>query len=96
MASHNKLGSGLAGLGKTIMDALAPAKLNLLRQGAVIPAVPLALDRERRFDPRHQTALMRYYVEAGAGGVAVGMHFTQFEIRNPGVNLYRQRRKHCP
>ncbi len=71
------------------MDALAPAKLNLLRQGVVIPAVPLALDRERRFDPRRQTALMRYYVEAGAGGVAVGMHFTQFEIRNPGVNLFR-------
>lgn len=59
-----------------------------IRQGTVIPATPLALTRERRFDPRRQRALMRYYLDAGVGGIAVGMHFTQFEIRNPGIDLF--------
>lgn len=71
------------------MDTLTPEKLALLRQGCVIPAVPLALDNQRKFDARSQQRLMRYYVDAGAGGVAVGMHFTQFEIRNPGIDLFR-------
>jgi len=55
-----------------------------LEQGAVIPAHPLALDAARRFDRRHQRALTRYYVDAGAGGLAVGVHTTQFKIREAG------------
>jgi hypothetical protein len=53
----------------------------------VIPAHPLALDAERRLDPRRQRALTRYYLDAGAGGLAVGVHTTQFQIREAG--LYR-------
>lgn len=59
--------------------------LHQLREGCVIPASPLALDAERVFDPLRQTGLMRYYVDAGAGGVAVGVHTTQFEIRDVGL-----------
>jgi len=58
-----------------------------LLDGQVIPAHPLAIDAERRLDERHQRALTRYYVAAGAGGIAVGVHTTQFEIRAHG--LYR-------
>ena len=58
-----------------------------LAAGAVIPAHPLALDASRRLDERRQRALTRYYLEAGAGGLAVGVHTTQFAIR--GVGLYR-------
>lgn len=57
----------------------------LLREGTVIPAQPLALDAGRRFDPKRQRALTRYYVDAGAGGLAVGVHTTQFEIRDVGL-----------
>jgi hypothetical protein len=57
----------------------------LLRAGTVIPAQPLALDSERRFDRRRQRALTRYYIDAGAGGLAVGVHTTQFEIRDVGL-----------
>jgi dihydrodipicolinate synthase/N-acetylneuraminate lyase len=57
----------------------------ILRRGVVIPAHPLALDAERRLDERRQTALTRYYCEAGAGGVAVGVHTTQFAIRAVGL-----------
>jgi dihydrodipicolinate synthase/N-acetylneuraminate lyase len=57
----------------------------LLRRGAVIPAHPLALDGQRRLDERRQVALTRYYCEAGAGGVAVGVHTTQFAIRAAGL-----------
>jgi dihydrodipicolinate synthase/N-acetylneuraminate lyase len=60
-----------------------------LRQGQVIPAHPLALTAARRLDERRQRALTRYYVAAGAGGVAVGVHTTQFAIRDPQVALYR-------
>jgi dihydrodipicolinate synthase/N-acetylneuraminate lyase len=60
-----------------------------LRAGLVIPAHPLALTAERRLDERHQRALTRYYLAAGAGGIAVGVHTTQFEIRDPKVGLYR-------
>jgi dihydrodipicolinate synthase/N-acetylneuraminate lyase len=60
-----------------------------LRRGVVIPAHPLALDAQRRFDERRQTALTRYYCAAGAGGVAVGVHTTQFAIRDPAVGLLR-------
>lgn len=59
--------------------------LSLLAQGTVIPAHPLALDADRRFDPRRQRALTRYYVDAGAGGLAVGVHTTQFAIRERGL-----------
>jgi dihydrodipicolinate synthase/N-acetylneuraminate lyase len=71
------------------MKAITPEKLTLLRTGCVIPAVPLALDDNRKFDEATQRRLMNYYVDAGAGGVAVGMHFTQFEIRNPGIDLFK-------
>lgn len=60
-----------------------------LRQGVVIPAHPLALTAERKLDERRQRALTRYYLAAGAGGLAVGVHTTQFEIHDPGVGLYR-------
>ncbi len=55
------------------------------QSGLVIPAMPLALSAERTFDPVSQRALLRYYVDAGAGGIAVGVHATQFAIRDtPG------------
>ena len=60
----------------------------LLARGLVIPAHPLALTAERRLDDRRQIALTRYYVEAGAGGVAVGVHTTQFAIRDPRIGLF--------
>src|SRR6059058_498100 len=60
-----------------------------LRGGVVIPAHPLALTDARKLDERHQRALTRYYVAAGAGGIAVGVHTTQFEIHEPRVGLYR-------
>ncbi len=55
--------------------------------GLLIPAHPLALTAGGEFDERHQRALTRYYAAAGAGGVAVGVHTTQFEIRRPGIDL---------
>src|SRR5512132_1562799 len=58
-----------------------------LRSGLVIPAHPLALDANRRLDERRQRALTRYYLASGAGGLAVGVHTTQFAIRNPTVGL---------
>ena len=60
-----------------------------LRRGVVIPAHPLALTAARRLDERRQRALTRYYLEAGAGGVAVAVHTTQFAIRKPSVGLLR-------
>ncbi|MCD6518918.1 MAG: dihydrodipicolinate synthase family protein [Anaerolineae bacterium] len=60
-----------------------------LQKGLVIPACPLALTRERRFDERHERALFRYYIAAGAGGLAVGVHTTQFAIHDPQVGLYK-------
>jgi len=59
--------------------------LDQLRAGAVIPAHPLALTAERKLDERRQRALTRYYLAAGAGGIAVGVHTTQFEIRDHGL-----------
>lgn len=59
-----------------------------LLAGQVIPALPLALDAERHWDQRHHRALVRYYMDAGAGGVAVGVHSTQFAIRDPHIGLY--------
>ncbi|MBM3878736.1 MAG: dihydrodipicolinate synthase family protein [Verrucomicrobia bacterium] len=60
-----------------------------LAEGLVIPACPLALTPQRQFDERRQRALFRYYLAAGAGGVAVGVHTTQFAIREPKVGLFR-------
>src|SRR3954462_10498002 len=61
--------------------------LATLRRGAVIPAHPLALDQHRKLDNLRQRALSRYYIDAGSGGLAVGVHTTQFAIREAG--LYR-------
>ena len=61
-------------------DALA-----ILRRGAVIPAHPLALDGQRQLDRGSQRALSRYYIDAGSGGLAVGVHATQFRIRDVGL-----------
>jgi dihydrodipicolinate synthase/N-acetylneuraminate lyase len=69
------------------MDATEGVR-RLLLQGMVIPAHPLALTAERHLDERRQVALTRYYCDAGAGGIAVGVHTTQFAIRNPRVGLY--------
>lgn len=67
---------------------LAPDKAKALAEGVVIPAHPLALNSERKLDERRQRALTRYYAASGAGGIAVGVHSTQFEIRDKGVDLY--------
>lgn len=61
----------------------------LLHQGLAIPAHPLALDARGRLDERRQRALSRYYLAAGAGGLAVAVHTTQFAIRNPEVGLFK-------
>lgn len=60
-----------------------------LRKGLVIPAHPLALTHDRKLDERHQRALTRYYLAAGAGGIAVGVHTTQFGIRDPKFSLFK-------
>jgi hypothetical protein len=60
-----------------------------LSEGLAIPACPLALNARRKLDERRQLALFRYYAAAGAGGLAVGVHTTQFAIRNPEVGLFR-------
>lgn len=60
-----------------------------LQQGGVIPAMPLALTSARRFDERRQRGLIRYYAAAGVDGLAVGVHTTQFEIREPRHKLYQ-------
>ena len=57
----------------------------LIADGVAIPAHPLALDKDRKFDPVRQRALSRYYLDAGAGGLAVGVHSTQFAIREAGL-----------
>lgn len=59
--------------------------LSVLRRGAVVPAHLLALDAQRKLDVRRQRAMTRYYLDAGAGGVAVGVHSTQFAIRDVGL-----------
>jgi len=66
---------------------IPPEVLAAFRAGAVIPAHPLALNAKRQFDQRRQKALSRYYIDAGAGGLAVGVHTTQFAIRDAGLYL---------
>lgn len=63
--------------------------LQKLQAGCVIPAHPLALTADLKIDSRHQRALTRYYLDAGAGGLAVGVHTTQFAIHDPQVGLYK-------
>src|SRR6059036_801739 len=60
-----------------------------LSEGLAIPACPLALNAQRRLDERRQRGLFRYYLAAGAGGLAVGVHTTQFAIHDPKVGLLR-------
>ena len=71
-------------MGLTRDDIPADVRASI-RRGTVIPAHPLALDRDRRLDARRQRALTRYYLDAGAGGLAVGVHATQFAIREAGL-----------
>ncbi len=71
------------------MSKLSPKVRHVLQKGTVIPAHPLALTAERKLDERHQRALSRYYLTAGAGGLAVGVHTTQFAIRRPEIGLFK-------
>ena len=60
----------------------------LLHKGAFIPAMPLVLDENRKFDERGQRRLVRYYLESGVDGIAAGVHSTQFAIRDPKIGLF--------
>lgn len=62
---------------------------SVLQGGIAIPAHPLALNAQRKLDERRQRALARYYIAAGVGGLAVGVHTTQFAIRDPEVSLFK-------
>jgi hypothetical protein len=62
---------------------------DLLLRGLAIPANPLALTSARKLDERRQRALTRYYIDAGSGGLAVGVHTTQFAIRDPKIGLFK-------
>jgi dihydrodipicolinate synthase/N-acetylneuraminate lyase len=70
-------------------DPLPPPVGQALRRGVVLPAISLAVNAARRLDERRQRALCRYYLAAGAGGLAVGVHTTQFAIREPRHGLFR-------
>jgi len=61
-----------------------------IKEGTVIPAMPLALKADRSYNEVRQRALVRYYIDAGSGGIAVGVHSTQFEIRDPEINLFEK------
>ena len=69
------------------MKSLHTAINDLLHKGTVIPAHPLVLKEDLSVDEERQKRLTRYYIASGAGGIAVGVHTTQFEIRDPGINL---------
>jgi hypothetical protein len=69
---------------------LSPSQNQALHEGLVIPAHPLALSENRRLDETRQRALTRYYMASGAGGIAVGVHSTQFEIRDPKHGLFEK------
>jgi CheY-like chemotaxis protein len=66
-----------------------PAVREVLQNGTAIPASPLALTAERKLDERRQRALYRYYIDAGSGGIAVAVHTTQFQIRDPKFGLLK-------
>ncbi|MFD1628325.1 dihydrodipicolinate synthase family protein [Pseudopedobacter beijingensis] len=72
------------------MKRLSKELKQLLESGTVLPAHPLALNSARELDEARQRQLTRYYMASGAGGVAVGVHSTQFEIRDPEVNLFEK------
>jgi len=72
-----------------MLPALDAAVRGVLQWGVAIPASPLALNSRRRLDERRQRALWRYYAAAGAGGIAVAVHTTQFAIRDPKIGLFR-------
>ncbi|MGD9327759.1 MAG: dihydrodipicolinate synthase family protein [Cyclobacteriaceae bacterium] len=72
------------------LPILPEGKNKLLHKGVVIPALPLALNKYRKLDERRQRALIRYYLDAGARGIAAAVHTTQFNIRKPGVNLFER------
>src|ERR1700747_1098532 len=67
---------------------LDPKIREVLARGTVIPAHPLALNSRHRLDERRQRGLTRYYLAAGSGGLAIGVHTTQFAIRHPRVGLF--------
>ena len=71
------------------MDRKSKA-LEILKSGTVIPATPLALDENRNFDEYSQRLLMKCYLNCGVGGIATAVHSTQFEIRDPKVNLFER------
>ncbi|MBD3267669.1 dihydrodipicolinate synthase family protein [bacterium] len=78
--------------GKVLMTAYPQPTAHIiktLQEGQVIPAHPLALTPSGELDTPHQRALTRYYLESGAGGIAVGVHTTQFEIRDPQHGLLK-------
>lgn len=68
--------------------SLDAAVNNVLQEGVVIPAHPLALTKDLKLDEARQRLLTKYYIASGAGGIAVGVHTTQFAIRKPGINLF--------
>ena len=72
---------------KKVSD-IAPEVLKKVREGVAIPAQVLALDENRQFAPRYQRALTRYFIDCGVGGIAVGVHSTQFAIRDPEIGLF--------
>ncbi|WP_199565224.1 hypothetical protein [Spongiactinospora rosea] len=69
---------------RTAPEAMTPVR-DMFRRGLVVPAHPLALTAGRKLDERRQRALTRYYIDAGAGGPAVGVHTTQFAIHGTGL-----------
>lgn len=71
-----------------VKNDLPAGLIQSFARGGVIPAMPLALRADRSFDPRRQKVLIRYYLDAGVSGIAVGVHSTQFEIRDPDVGLF--------
>ena len=72
------------------MKTLDPELKIHLHEGTVIPAHPLALTSDRKLDEARQRLLTRYYMASGAGGIAIGVHTTQFQIRDPEIRLYRK------
>ena len=72
---------------KKVCD-IDPAVLSAVRHGTVIPAQVLALNGDRTFAPKYQRALCRYFIDSGVGGIAVGVHSTQFAIRDPKFGLF--------
>jgi hypothetical protein len=81
---------GRRGIARATLEGHVTETIRLtLNRGVAIPAMPLALNAARKLDERRQRALCRYYIAAGAGGIAAGVHTTQFAIRDPQVNLFR-------